>query len=204
MQSGTSYTYTARGTLASQTSSAGTASYSFDAYGQQITAGPQTYTYDGLGRTITGTPSGGAPVTLSYSGAGSTLASDGASTYTWDPSGGLIGVGAAGQGQSAGVLAFTDQHTDVTGDFTASAAALTASAAYGPLGNVTATTGTPAGRLGYQSGWTDPATGNVNMGSRWYNPAAGQFTSRDTTPVSPVPDSAAANPFAYVDANPLT
>ena len=143
---GTSYTYTARGTLASQTSSAGTASYSFDAYGQQITAGPQTYTYDGLGRTITGTPSGGAPVTLSYSGTGNTLASDGANTYTWDPSGGLIGVGAAGQGQSAGVLAFTDQHTDVAGDFTASAAALTASVTYGPLGNVTATSGTPGGQ----------------------------------------------------------
>jgi len=102
------------------------------------------------------------------------------------------------------VLAFTDQHTDVTGDFTATGTALSASASYDPLGNVTATTGAPAGKLGYQSGWTDPATGQVNMTARWYNPAAGQFTSRDTTTVSPVPDPVAANPFAYADDNPLT
>jgi hypothetical protein len=42
------------------------------------------------------------------------------------------------------------------------------------------------------------------MAARWYSPAAGQFTSRDAAAVSPVPDPAAANPFAYVDDNPLT
>ncbi len=42
------------------------------------------------------------------------MASDGTSTYTWDPSGiTLVGVGAAGGG--SGVLALNDQHTDVVG-----------------------------------------------------------------------------------------
>jgi RHS repeat-associated protein len=109
-----------------------------------------------------------------------------------------------GQGPSAGVLAFTDQHTDVVGSFTAAGTALAGSSSYDPLGNVTSTAGSPAGKLGYQSGWTDAATGQVNMAARWYDPAAGQFTSRDATVVSPVPNPAAANPFAYVDDNPLT
>ena len=60
------------------------------------------------------------------------------------------------------------------------------------------------GNLGYQSGWTDPVTSNVNMGSRWYNPATGQFLSRDSASNSAMPNSAAANTFAYGDDNPLT
>jgi RHS repeat-associated protein len=201
---GKTYTYTARGTLVSRTSSSGTANFSFDAYGQQITASTKTYAYDALGRMVTDTPSGGSALTLSYSGTDNTPASDSLSTYTWDPSGGLIGIGVPGGPQSAGVLAFTDLHTDVVGNFTASASALSASTAYDPLGQPLTTSGTMAGKLGFQSGWTDAATGKVDMGSRWYAPVIGQFSSRDTTLVSPVPNSVAANPFAYVDDNPLT
>ena len=86
-----------------------------------------------------------------------------------------------------------DQHTDVVGAFTASGTSLAASAAYDPMGN-----------LGYQSAGTDPATKRSEMGARWYNPATGQFQNRDTTAVNPVPDSAAANPFAYAGDDPLT
>jgi hypothetical protein len=42
------------------------------------------------------------------------------------------------------------------------------------------------------------------MGARWYSPANGQFTSKDTVNVNPVPDPAAASPFAYAADNPLT
>lgn len=42
------------------------------------------------------------------------------------------------------------------------------------------------------------------MGSRWYNPAAGQVQNKDTVAGDPIPNSAAANPFAYVDDDPLT
>jgi RHS repeat-associated protein len=101
------------------------------------------------------------------------------------------------------VLALTDAYTDVTGNFTATGSSLAGSAVYDPLGNV-ASSATMAGRLGYQSAWTDPATTQVHMGARWYDPATGQFTSRDTTQVSPAPDPQAANPFAYAAGNPMT
>ena len=42
------------------------------------------------------------------------------------------------------------------------------------------------------------------MGARWYSPGAGDFTSADTVQVSPDPDPAAGNPFAYAADNPLT
>lgn len=115
-----------------------------------------------------------------------------------------MGIGTPGGTPATAALAYTDQHGDVVGDFTGTGSALTASTGYDPLGNVTGTTGTPSGNLGYQSGWTDNATGKVNMASRWYNPATGQFMNKDTASLNPVPNSAAANPFAYVDDNPLT
>jgi RHS repeat-associated protein len=41
------------------------------------------------------------------------------------------------------------------------------------------------------------------MGARWYNSSDGDFTSADTVSVSPDPDSAAGNPFAYAADEPL-
>ena len=41
------------------------------------------------------------------------------------------------------------------------------------------------------------------MGARWYNPGDGDFTSADTVSVSPDPDPAAGNPFAYAGDEPL-
>jgi RHS repeat-associated protein len=58
--------------------------------------------------------------------------------------------------------------------------------------------------LGYQSAWADPASGKDLTGARWYAPGAGDFTSADTVHVSPDPDPAAGNPFAYAADNPLT
>jgi RHS repeat-associated protein len=198
------YAYTARGTLASTTSSAGTGAATADAYGQQLTDGGQSYAYDALGRMTTVTPSSGTATTLSYSGGTSQLASDGASTYSWTPDGSLVGIGTAGGASGSGVLAMTDQHTDVVADFVPAGTALSGSTAYDPLGNVITTTGAVAGNLGYQSAFTDPVSKKALMGARWYSPAAGQFTSTDPASNSPVPSSADANPFAYAGDNPLT
>jgi RHS repeat-associated protein len=192
--SGNTYTYSARGTLASVTGASGTTNAAFDAFGQLITEGTQTYSYDALGRVVTA--QGG---TFSYSGMGNQAASDGGFTYSRDPGGGLIGVASG----SSAVLAMTDRHLDVVGEFTATGSTLTGSTTYGPLGTMQASTGM-AGNLGYQSGWTDPSTGKVNMTSRWYDPASGQFLSRDAAAISPLPASVAANAFAYGDDNPLT
>ncbi|MGD0557188.1 MAG: LamG-like jellyroll fold domain-containing protein, partial [Streptosporangiaceae bacterium] len=199
------YSYAANGDLASETSSTGTEDSSFDAYGEQVTSGTQTYGYDALGRVITdtGSTSTSPSYTFSYQGTSTTLASDGTNTYTWDPSGTtLTGIGSSG-GTSDGVLALTDQHGDVVADFTADSTSVTGSTAYDPWGDVTATSGTVSGDVGYQSEWTDPATGKVSMGARWYTPSAGGFTSADTAQVNPVPDSAAANPYAYAGDNPV-
>ncbi|MCC3770393.1 RHS repeat-associated core domain-containing protein, partial [Streptomyces sp. UNOC14_S4] len=197
------YRYTARGTLTQQATGSTTTAFASDAFDQQVKQGTQTYVTDALGRVMTGSGTDGSKISFSYTGTGNSLASDGSSTYTWSPDGGLVGIGMAGATAGSGSLAFTDQHDDVVGSFSAAGTALSGSTAYDPLGNVTGTAGTPVGRLGYQSGWTDAATGKVNMAARWYNPAAGQFMNRDTMSFDPVPNSATANPFAYVDDNPL-
>ncbi|HEV3380095.1 MAG TPA: LamG-like jellyroll fold domain-containing protein [Trebonia sp.] len=198
------FAYTANGTQASATSAAGTVSSTYDAYGDQITDGTQSYSYDAQGRMVS--DSGGSGQTgynFSYVGSTGTIASDGVNTYTWDPSGtSLVGIGVSGD-QTAGVLAYTDTHDDVIGQFTASGSSMSSSTAYDPWGDVTATHGTPQGQIGYQSGWTDPATEKVAMGARWYDPSDGDFSSADTTQVSPNPDSAMANPYAYVGDDPV-
>lgn len=186
----TSYTYSARGTR----TRANDVVTNFDAYGQMMASGTQRYAYDALGRTLTS-----GTFQFQYSGATNDVASDGVSTYSRDPGGSLLGVVSGSDKR----LAYVDQHTDVVGTFGATSSALTGSTTYDPLGNVLASDGT-VGDLGYQSGWTDPSSGNVNMASRWYNPANGQFMSKDTAAQNPVPNSAAANPFAFVDDDPMT
>jgi RHS repeat-associated protein len=206
---GATYRYTANGTLATTSTAKGDVQSTFDAYGQQVTDGRQEYTYDALGRTVAIAGSqqsqntSASTLKLTFAGASHDITSDGRNTYTWTPDGTLTGIGLVQGDQGAGVLAMTDQHTDVIGDFTAGGG-LAGGTAYDPLGDIIATAGAPAGLLGYQSALTDPATGKVEMGSRWYNPANGNFTSRDAAANSPNPNSVAANPFAYAGDNPLT
>jgi large repetitive protein len=198
------YTYTARGTPSTEPSSSGSLAVTFDAYGDQATAGTRSYVYDALGRLTSDKASTGAGYAFSYVGKTSAIASDGTSTYTWDPSGSaLAGTGVVGGTTAQGVLALTNAHGDVVGQFTAAGTTLNGSKAYDPWGTTTTTTGTISGLLGYQSGWTDTAAAKTLMGARWYNSGSGDFTSADTAQVSPVPDSAAGNPFAYAADNPL-
>lgn len=200
-----SYAYTANGTLASETTPTGTVNSTFDAYGDQVTSGSFAYNYDANGRLVSSVyDSAGDGFQFAYAGSTGTVASDGTNTYTWDPSGSsLEGIGVPGGGTSGGVLALTDTHGDMIGQFTASGTALAGSVGFDPWGNVTDATGAPLGQVGFQSSWTGPATGNNIMGARWYNPADGDFTSQDTVQVNPVPDPAAANPFAYAADDPL-
>ncbi|WP_370130910.1 LamG-like jellyroll fold domain-containing protein [Streptacidiphilus sp. EB103A] len=198
------YRYSARGTLTLDITSSGSTAYAADAYGQQITAGTQSYTLDAGGRNISDTDSANSTSrTFQYSGAGNTIAGDGDYTYTYGPGDALIGMNTAGAtSTSTGVLAVTDQHADVVGTFAAGGTALSGSATYDPLGNVTGGSALP-GHLGFQSGWTEQATGKVGTASRWYNPATGTFLNKDSASLNPVPNSVSANPFAYVNDNPL-
>lgn len=196
--SGASYRYSPRGTL--EQTLVGSVVYDTvtDAFGQVVSqeatgGATTTYEYDALGRAVR--PG------FSYTGLGNHLASDGAATYTRGPNGELLGEGSgAGAGSR---YAWTDLHSDVVGQFTATGTTLAGSRTYDPLGRVLTASGM-VGNLGYQSEWTDTSSGRVNMLSRWYNPATGQFDTRDSAEVSPVPDSIDANRFQYGDGNPLT
>ncbi|MFD1374725.1 RHS repeat-associated core domain-containing protein, partial [Actinoplanes sichuanensis] len=99
--------------------------------------------------------------------------------------------------------AWTDTHTDVVGEFTATGTVLSGSVSYDPWGKVLAAGGM-TGRLGYQQEWTDQTTGKVNMWSRWYDPQTGAFDTRDTATNSPTPASGAANRFAYAEGDPMS
>ncbi|MET7484287.1 LamG-like jellyroll fold domain-containing protein [Streptomyces sp. NPDC005538] len=196
-----SYAYSARGTMTQESSTSGTGAFKADAFGDQIVAGTQSYTLDALGRNITDTDTGTTSTrTFAYSGADNTIATDGDAAYTYDPGGGLVGIKQTGS--SSGALALTDLHDDVVGTFTSGATSLSGSATYDPLGKVTAIASL-IGHLGFQSGWTEPGTGDVGTASRWYNPDTGQFLNKDSSSQDATPDSVAANPFAYVDDNPL-
>ncbi|MFF8944220.1 LamG-like jellyroll fold domain-containing protein [Streptomyces sp. NPDC014864] len=197
-----SYDYSARGTMTQEASASGTVAYQTDAFGGQIVAGQQSYTQDAMGRNISDRDRASSTTrTFAYSGADNTIASDGDSNYTYDPSGGIVGIKPAGGG--SGVLALTDQHNDVVGTFASGAISLTGSVSYDPMGKVVSPTNTISGHLGFQSGWTEPGTGDVGTASRWYNPDTGVFLNKDSISLNPVPNSVAANPFAYVDDNPL-
>jgi RHS repeat-associated protein len=195
-----SYTYTARGTLASTTTGGTLTTTHSDAFDQVIAQGTQRYAYDALERVVTDTTTGGDSRTLACTGTGNLVASDDQYTYGRDPTGALVGVHAAGG--PSGVVAFTDQHDDLVGQFTPTGSLLAGSRTYDPLGTVLAGTDL-AGNLGYQSGWTEPATGLVNMAARWYNPTVGQFNTRDSLSLDPVTNPLSANRYSYVDNNPM-
>ncbi|MFJ2704355.1 LamG-like jellyroll fold domain-containing protein [Streptomyces sp. NPDC087428] len=195
------YTYTARGTMSSVTDEGGVqTSVKADAFNRVISEGERTYTYDGLDRTLKASDGqGGSVYDFAYSGAGNDVASDGGTAYSRNVDGSLLGIKSA----TGSVLALTDIHDDVVGQFTADGEALSGSTTYSPFGKVEQSTGM-VGRLGYQSGWTDPETAKVNMAARWYSPETGQFNSRDTVGMNPLPTSVSANRYAYADQNPMT
>ncbi|WP_430786308.1 LamG-like jellyroll fold domain-containing protein [Actinoplanes sp. G11-F43] len=188
---GATYEYTARGTLSSTVSGGQRVDTVTDAFNQVISQGSSRYSYDGLGRVI--------QPNFTYTGLGNDLATDGVNKYVRDTSDQLVGV-TSGSNQR---YAWTDIHTDVVGEFTATGTALTGSVTYDPWGKVLASGGM-VGKLGYQQEWTDQTTGKVNMWSRWYDPATGTFDTRDTANNSPTPTSGSANRFAYAEGNPVT
>jgi len=159
------------------------------------------------GTTVASIGYGYNPDGLLTSETTSGLAGPASSTYTYDEAAGWPRGTTAPPRRptpTGGALALTDIHRNQAGQFTPAGTALAGSKAYDPWGSLTATSGFMTGMLGYQSAWADPASGKNLMGARWYNPGAGDFTSADTVQVSPDPDPAAGDPFAYAADNPLT
>jgi RHS repeat-associated protein len=195
-----SWTWSPRGTMATETLGGVTTTYTFDAFERLVSvagASAVTYAYDGLDRLATrnGISLGYADLTNSpvknpTSGADALISR----TPTGIPFSTKIGAGAA-------QLTLTDP---VHADASASAAVtgtLSASTSYDPWGTVAASSGTSA--VGFQGGFTDPTTGQVNAHARWYAPGLGSFTSRDTYTLAPNP-IAQANRYLYANGNPTT
>ncbi|MEU8246087.1 RHS repeat-associated core domain-containing protein [Nonomuraea sp. NPDC048916] len=199
---GSDYTYTPRGTLATETKNGNTKHLTFDAFDRLINDGDAVYTYDAFDRVAT-RQGQSAQQRFVYAGLDNDIVTitDQAGTiqakYGRDPFGGLLSIQ---EGTDPALGALTDLHDDVIGTF--SGTALASSTAYNPYGEVLAQTGTKPS-LGYQSEFTDPDTGTVNMHARWYQPGTGTFTSRDTWTLTPNP-SVQANRYTYANGGPLT
>ncbi|MFI6921780.1 RHS repeat-associated core domain-containing protein [Nonomuraea spiralis] len=198
---GSTYTYSPRGTLASQTKNGTTRNLTFDAFDRLINDGDATYTYDAFDRMATRQNNAGQQRFV-YAGLSNDIIAitdqNGAprASYGRDPFGDLISVKEGGNSAAA---ALTDLHQDLVGTF--SGTALTGTTAYSPFGEVAAQTGIKSG-LGYQSEYTDPDTGTVNMHARWYQPGTAAFVSRDDWSLEPNP-SVRANRYTYANASPL-
>ncbi|MGW0478612.1 polymorphic toxin-type HINT domain-containing protein [Nonomuraea sp. NPDC003214] len=199
---GSTYTYTARGTLASETKNGATTQLTFDAFDRLIADGESVYSYDALDR-LASRISGVNKQTFAYSGLSNNLAAitDTLGTvqarYGRDAFGALLG---QQEGANPALATLTDLHGDLVATYSSTALATTT--AYDPFGAITAQTGAKT-NLGYQGEYTDPDTGKVNMHARWYQPGTGTFTSRDTMTLAPNP-SVQANRYTYANASPLT
>ncbi|MFI0163383.1 polymorphic toxin-type HINT domain-containing protein [Streptomyces sp. NPDC017095] len=170
------YAYTARGTLASRTSSGLKEDFTFDAFDRLVKAGESgtEYTYDALDRVAS---RNGAD--FSYAGFAPDPVKDQTSTYGRGAADELLAVA---EGGGTARLTLEDKHGDVVGSMSATdgaAPALAESTAFDPFGRVLGTDGV-TGNAGYQGGWTDPDTDQVDMQSRWYDPGTGTFDSRDS------------------------
>ncbi|MEV0346046.1 RHS repeat-associated core domain-containing protein [Nonomuraea sp. NPDC050680] len=199
---GTDYTYTPRGTLATQTKAGVTTQLTFDAFDRLIADGDSLYSYDALDR-VSSRIKGAVKQNFAYAGLSNDMAaitdSGGAvqAKYGRNAGGALLG---QQEGTNPALATLTDLHGDLVATYSTSALATTT--AYDPFGTVTAQTGVKT-TLGYQSEYTDPDTGKVNMHARWYQPGTGAFTSRDTATLTPNP-SVQANRYTYANASPLT
>ncbi|MBB4703608.1 GH-E family nuclease [Sphaerisporangium siamense] len=199
---GSSYTYTPRGTLATESAGGATRNLAFDAFDRMVSDGDVTYRYDALGRLDARRAADGSEQRFSYSGLNNDIisVSDGAGAvqgkYGRDPAGNLLSL-QEGTGPALGVM--SDLHDDVVATY--SGTAVVDSAAFTPFGEVITRTGTPRA-MGYQGEWTDPDTGKVNMAARWYVPGTGGFASRDDWEPDSTP-SIALNRYTYAYGDPL-
>ncbi|MER6950427.1 RHS repeat-associated core domain-containing protein [Nonomuraea sp. NPDC000554] len=199
---GTTYTYTPRGTLATETKNGTTTQLTFDAFDRLIADGDSLYSYDALDR-VTSRIKGATKQTFAYAGLANDLAAISDTSggiqakYGRDASGALLG---QQEGTNPALATMTDLHGDLVATYDTNNLATTT--AYDPFGTVTAQTGAKT-NLGYQGEYTDPDTGKVNMHARWYQPGTGTFTTRDTATLNPNP-SVQANRYTYANASPLT
>ncbi|MFI6816008.1 RHS repeat-associated core domain-containing protein [Nonomuraea sp. NPDC050328] len=202
-QTGTTYSYTARGTLASQITEGKVTTATFDAFDRLVADSDSLYTYDALDRVSTRI-TGPAKQLFAYTGISNDLAAitvadatSPSARYGRGPTGTLLGLQ---EGTEPAVGSLSDLHGDLVATFNSTG--FVSSTGFGPFGEVLAQSGNK-NSLGYQGQYTDPDTGKVNMHARWYQPEIGTFASRDSATLEPNP-SVQANRFTYANASPMT
>lgn len=196
---GDSYTWSARGTMVSQTVGGQTSEYSFDGLGRMVSAAGVGVHYDALDRLAERSDGNGGWAQFSYSGTGLQPVSDGASLITRSPSGDTVAVKT---GTAPGVSVVADRHGDVVATFNPTAGTIQGSVEFDPFGQTITTSGVQAGSVGYQGAYTDPTNGLIDMGARWYQPSTGRFTARDT--IRPMLQSPISlNMYTYANDDPL-
>jgi RHS repeat-associated protein len=203
------YSWTARGTLASQVVGGVTTSYRTDGLDRpdRVVRGTTTvdWKYDGLDRLNSRLENNVQTHWFAYAGLESDpvtyTAPGGGQDNNRGPSGSLSSVTSASGVATVGL----DRHGDLTHLFDSNAATVSSTGLYEPYGKQSTLSGVApvANRLGFQGDWTDPLTGDVLMGARWYNPTTGSFRTRDTyagKPTNPVTQ----NRTAYGNNNPMS
>ncbi|MFE9428336.1 DUF6531 domain-containing protein [Kitasatospora sp. NPDC006697] len=194
-----SYQWTARGTLASTTTTALpegsplTVSTASDAFDQLIKDGSATNSYDALGRLVSGNNQ-----TIEYDGLGDEPVSDGSWLYARDLTGRPLAARPT-SGSASSLL--TNVHGDVIGAADPGNGSSRGTQTFGPFGE-------PQGRgaglspLGFQGGWT-AASGRVDARARWYDPSLGGFLAGDSLP-GPISSAASDNLYGYGAGNPTS
>jgi RHS repeat-associated protein len=203
------YSWTARGTLASQVVGGVTTLYRTDGLDRpdRVVRGTTTvdWNYDGLDRLNSRVENNVQTNWFAYAGLGSDpvtyTAPGGGQDNNRGPLGGLSSVTSGSGVASVGL----DRHGDLTHLFDSNAATVSSTGLFEPFGKQSTISGVApvANRLGFQGDWTDPLTGDVLMGARWYNPTTGSFRTRDTyagKPTNPVTQ----NRTTYGNNNPMS
>ena len=197
---GTTYSYGARGTTETETSSAGTTFYKFDAFNRMVgdssdtgMGGSAGFVYDSLDRLVKRNST-----TFSYDGYEKEAVADGTFTFVRSPDGTPV---SAGQGTTKLAL-MADTHGDLVGTYNPWGSTQEGIQSYDPFGKSLTTSGFSTS-VGYQGSWTNLASSakRVNAQTRWYTPGNGQFASRDSYEV-PFTSAATANRYAYGNGNP--
>jgi RHS repeat-associated protein len=206
----TAYTWSARGTLANTTVTAGGSSSSsastFDSLDRLVGNGGTSYAYDSLDRIASVTDGTGTRA-FAYAGTSAEPSSDGVWRYARTADDSLISAQRTGGDPERLVQ---DVHQNVVAELGLDFGNTLADRSYDPFGGTAASSGSAAAvpPVGFQGGWTDPGSDLVSAESRWYSPGTGTFASADSAP--PAPSTAAGtndylygggDPTSYLDTN---
>ncbi|WP_432972093.1 DUF6531 domain-containing protein [Dactylosporangium sp. CA-233914] len=196
------YSWSARGALATANVNGAASTYTFDAFERLIravtTGQTLDYTYDSLDRLAQRNTFNTVYDDLTNNAVEGATSGQEATLFRLPD--GLVTSSKVGTGPGQALL--TDrQHGDGIATADPATGTVTGTADYSPTGTRTATGATVP--VGFQGGATDTGTGMTNAAARWYSPGLRGFASRDTMTLDPQPVSQ-INRYLYGNGAPTT